>query len=81
MYCGLYYLNKIDSRENATHTAKELHEILGNCNVKDILKLESVVEGMKICDKNYFNCDICVAGKMTQHRNRAPDERLQPVWN
>src|SRR6218665_1549527 len=31
--------------------------ILGHCNVKDLLKLESVVDGMKITDKSEFQCD------------------------
>ena len=71
----LYYLNNVTSQQSATHTAKMWHEILGHCNVKDVLKLESVVDGMQISDKSDFNCDVCAAGKMTQHRNREPDER------
>ena len=38
-------------------------------------KLEGVVEGMKITDTGYFRCDVCVMGKMSQHRSREPDER------
>src|SRR6218665_3564526 len=49
--------------------------ILGHCNVKDLLKLESVVDGMKIRDKSEFQCDVCILGKMTQSFNRQSDIR------
>ena len=38
-------------------------------------KLEGVVEGIKITDKGDFRFDVCVMGKMSQHRSREPDER------
>ena len=50
------------------------HEILGHCNVKDTLKLESVVEGMSINNKTKVNdCEVCTSGKMTNIRNMNPD--------
>src|SRR6218665_981184 len=39
----------------------------------DLLKLESVVDGMKITDKSEFQCDVCILGKMTQSFNRQSD--------
>ena len=57
-----------------THTVHEWHKILGHCNVRDVFK-RGVVEGMKITDKGDFRCDVCVMGKMSQHRSREPDER------
>ena len=39
----------------------------------DVLKLEDVVEGMKITTKGKLECDTCVQGKMSQYRNREPD--------
>ena len=61
-----------------TRDLKEWHEILGHCNYKDILKLEHVVDGMKLSHTNTSrpgDCEICVRGKLTQSRNRKPDVR------
>ena len=71
----LYYLNSINPKQDISYTAKKWHEILGHCNQQDVIKLEQVVTGMKITDKSKFNCNTCATGKLTQHRNRAPDER------
>ena len=75
----LYFLNNTVSTNKASYTLKEWHEILGHCNVKDIVQLESVVDGMKITDKHDFDCGTCVEGKMTQFRNRKADERATSV--
>ena len=38
---------------------EEWHIIIGHCNVKDMRRLEGVVDGMKITDSNAdFRCDI-----------------------
>lgn len=71
----LYYLNNVKNNTTVTRSLKEWHIVLGHCNVRDILKLEEVVEGMKINNKNKFSGDTCVKGKMTQYRNRTPDKR------
>ena len=70
----LYYLCSAIA-ENATHDIKEWHNIMGHCNVRDILKLEGVVTGMKIKDKADFECEVCIEGKMSSYRNRKPDRR------
>ena len=49
------------------------HKILGHCNAGDILKLEDVVDGMKISDKSHFHCSSCVLGKQTVNRSIKPD--------
>ena len=54
---------------------QDWHEILGHCNLNDVLALENVVDGMKITGKKEFDCGVCVMGKMTQPRNRKPDKR------
>ena len=38
---------------------------MGHCNVDDLLKLQNVVDGIKITnpDEKFF-CDICCKGKM-----------------
>ena len=47
------------------HTMKELHHIMGHCNLDDLLKLEGVVDGLKIGDpNNKFFCDTCCRGKL-----------------
>ena len=71
----LYYLNNTISSKSSTHSLEEWHKILGHCNKNDVLKLENVVKGMKISKKGAFDCEVCVRGKMVQHRNRDPDER------
>ena len=49
------------------HTMKELHHIMGRCNLDDLLKLEGVVDGLKISDpNNTFFCDICCRDKLPQ---------------
>ena len=34
---------------------------------------------MKIVGKKEFDCEICVQGKMIQHRNRKPDNRANSI--
>ena len=69
---SLYYLNacNIPSR-----SLQEWHNILGHCNMNDLMKTEEHVEGMIINDKSKSDCDICIQGKMTQSFNRNPDKR------
>ena len=76
----LYYLNTHDSCSsvdsvNVTRDLEGWHKVLGHCNVSDVMKLERVVEGMKIAGKHKFDCEACIRGKMTECRNRSPDER------
>jgi len=71
----LYYLNSVANRTGESHSLREWHMILGHCNVKDVIKLETVVEGMKISDKSDFTCDVCTMGKMTQSFSRQSDLR------
>ena len=75
----LYFLNKVTTGNQKvnSHTLQEWHIILGHCNVKDILKLESVVNGMHISDKSKFDCETCILGKMTQYTNKAPDKKAE----
>jgi hypothetical protein len=71
----LYYLcSSVSSKEHACDL-KNWHEILGHCNANDVLKLEHVVDGMRITNKSKFDCETCTLGKMTQFRNRDPDVR------
>ncbi|KAL6461003.1 hypothetical protein MHYP_G00309690 [Metynnis hypsauchen] len=58
---------------------KMKHEVMGHCNYDDLVKLETVVNGMKIKGKtNRPNqCEICLEGKFTQSRNRQSDVRAK----
>ena len=79
----LYYLNVCDVDSDYSDCVKyacdvkRWHEILGHCNYDDVLKLETVVDGMKISGKGCKpdNCDVCIRGKMVQDRNRKPRVR------
>lgn len=74
----MYFLNKAVSssmtkQNGQTKSLRKWHEVLGHCNLKDVLSLEGVVEGMKVVNKQEFDCDVCILGKMTQFRHREPD--------
>ena len=75
----LYFLNSVISSKGASHSLKEWHEVFGHCNKRDMMKLTDAVVGMNIVDNADFECEICVEGKMTQHRNREPDRRADSI--
>ena len=71
----LYYLLKTSSENVRRCDLEAWHKILGHCNKADIIKLENVVRGMNISDKNDFECASCILGKQTVTRSRVPDAR------
>ena len=71
----LYYINSIKSSPCKEKSLEEWHQIMGHCNENDVLKLEGVVKGMKISNKDDFQCSTCVKGKMTQFRNHDEDPK------
>ena len=71
----LYFLNNVKECNSVSYSLYDWHSIMGHCNYKDLLKLENVVEGMKISSKDKLECEICAIGKMSQYRNREPDKR------
>lgn len=73
----LYYLNKSASGVRSSRTINEWHKVMGHCNVRDVLSLESVVSGMRIENPNSraVDCETCNLGKMFQTYKRAPDQR------
>jgi hypothetical protein len=74
--CGqLYFLNSVVTDKKTNRSLQEWHEVLGHCNTKDVLNLETVVEGMGITNKNVSDCDTCIRGKMTNDRSRVPDAK------
>lgn len=81
MYDRLFYLSTVANEIDECNVCNDLqtwHEILGHCNYDDVLKLESVTDGMKIrgkMDKSKLKCEVCVKGKFAQNRNRDPDEK------
>ena len=63
-------------------TLQQWHETMGHCNVRDVIELQKVVDGMKITDVDNFKdfeCETCVIGKMTQIINRKPDLRCSNI--
>jgi len=75
----LYYLNSVCDSRVASHTLKELHEIMGHCNYNDVRKMKAHVDSMMITDDVESECDDCIKGKMTQNRSRKPDARATNV--
>ena len=72
----LYFVNTVQNVNKVSNRSlKEWHQVMGHSNTEDTLKLESIVEGMKISDKEAFECEICVQGKMPKFRNRESDEK------
>ena len=59
----LYFLLNDLTYVKSIKDLKEWHGILGHCNQSDILKLQNIVDGMKIGDKDTFDCESCVLGK------------------
>ena len=80
LHVGLYSdIEKSDS-VNYTSDLKGWHAILGHRNYEDVVKLEEVVDGMKISNSSSRpDCDTCILGKMTQSRNRNPDIRSKAL--
>lgn len=79
----LYYLDIVTEKDqnsvdscNVSFDLKTWHEIMGRCNYGDFVKLETVVNGMKIRDKTCKSnqCATCLQGKVSQSRNRKSDE-------
>ena len=72
----LYFIDNQLTHVNAVKDLKEWHGILGHCNQSDVLKLEKVVDGMKIGCKQTFDCETCILGKIThQNKSRNPAVR------
>ena len=46
-----------------TKSLKEWHDILGHCNLNVTTALENVLDGMKIDNKEEFDCKTCAEGK------------------
>lgn len=80
----LFYINTVTDEIdecNACYAIQMWHEILGHCN-HDVLKLESVTDGMKIkgkTEKSDLKCEVCIKGKFAQSRSGDPDEKAKGV--
>ena len=75
---SLYYLNSAMKSNNQRKTLSEWHNILGHCNVQDLLSVEKHVDGMEINGRDQgLNCETCVLGKMVNLRNKQPDARAE----
>ena len=72
----LYYLSDV-TFVNRVCDLEKWHKILGHCNTNDILKLEPIVDGMKISKKNDFECEPCILGKQTQFISKKSASRAK----
>ncbi len=60
---------------NLSYDVNTWHEILGHCNSEDLVKLQGLVEGMKISGKlepSKLVCNTCVEEKFVNSRSRNP---------
>ena len=81
----LYYLplaeniDKVNSVKSMT--LERFQQVMGHANVCDLLKLEHVVNGVKITDPNTkFFCEICTVGEQSRDViNKTPDKRGENV--
>ena len=71
----LYFLNSVNVSKCVSRPLQQWHEIMGHCNIKDVMQLEKVTEGMKITDDKMPDCEICIKSKMVNQRSRLPDEK------
>ena len=77
---NLYFIENVgNTHVNSASTAEEWHKTLGHCNIKDVMKVEKVVEGMHISgDRDNIHCETFILGKMSKFRNREPGVRV--MW-
>ena len=73
----LYYLPVVrhDSVNSVKSvTVRELHRLMGHCNVRDLQQLPAVVDGIKLSDSSTdISCEVCCIGKQT--RAAVPKQR------
>ena len=69
--------DKISKLANSTHSVNTWHQIMGHCNINDVLKLETAAVGIKFSDKNATDCDTCTKGKMFQTMSKKADPRAK----
>ena len=74
---NLCYLYTVSEKSVKNYSVAQWHEILGHCNIHDVLKLENVVEGMHIIGKKTTkqDCDVCTKAKMFQNYSKVPDKK------
>ncbi|CAL4064652.1 unnamed protein product [Meganyctiphanes norvegica] len=80
----LYYLDHEDKCDyiatavnKDSRTVTEWHQSLGHCNMKDVMGLEKVVDGMHISDATISKdpCEACVMGKQHNQISKKPDRK------
>ena len=79
---NLYYLDLVSSvsvsSPNNVRPLKEWHEVMGHCNVRDLISLQNTVDGMIISDAlahKDFECETCVRAEMTNETNKSPRKK------
>ncbi|TPX41284.1 hypothetical protein CcCBS67573_g10585, partial [Chytriomyces confervae] len=51
-------------------STREAHRSMGHLNTRDLQKLPSLADGIKITDEELGDCDICTEAKTTRHVNK-----------
>ena len=78
----LYFLNGIKTER--THSLTEWHDIFGHCSLKDIVKLETAVKGMKmikiILVVMYVLWEKYVNIAMEVPKKSKPTNRIGTLW-
>ena len=61
-----------DDQVSFAHEIQKWHEIMGHCNMNDILRLEKVSKGMKVLKngRSEKKCEVCLQGKMIKHASK-----------
>ena len=70
----LHKINSCKQPKVKTTSLEKWHKILGHVNTADILKLEKVVDDMKIVDHKFI-CTTCPLSKPVVFRSREEDKR------
>ena len=73
----LYFLCNNMSKDDAKKcmSMEKWHKVMGHCNQNDLLKLENVVNGMKITDVKMKDCETCIESKMTETFSTKPRDK------
>ena len=92
----LYYLKMVNNKRCVTNAVNDMmstdkvnlscdvktwHEILGHCNINDVLKLPNVVEGMRITGNTKIDCMCALGGNSTRAKIRKLMQKLVHPWS
>ena len=68
-------MNNVYPQSRKTKSLKQWYDIMGHCNVRNLVELESLMDGMYITAYEKFKCETCIQDKMVESRNQTVDEK------